>query len=123
MLSFVFKMYDSIYQETIEECQDKPRYKFWRPALTKWFLRMDPLHKEGQEVYLFCLTKLRIHRLKQELSEAYTHDQKRYGYFPSYPRKLLEAIEMNNFEYDFSEKISKWGNGASELSLFFDDHL
>ena len=30
---------------------------------------------------------------------------------------------MNNFQYDFSEKISKWGNGASELSLFFDDHL
>lgn len=29
---------------------------------------------------------------------------------------------MNNFEYEFSEKISKWGNGASELSSFFDEH-
>ena len=29
---------------------------------------------------------------------------------------------MNNFEYNFSEKISKWGNGASELAVFFDSH-
>jgi len=76
----VFRMYDNIYHETIEECHDKPKYKFWRPALTKWFLRMDPLHKEGQDVYMHCLTKLRLNKLKQELSEAYTQDQQKYGY-------------------------------------------
>ena len=58
-------MYENIYRETIGEDNTKPRYKFWRPALTKWFLRMNPLHKEGQEVYMHCLIKLRINKLKQ----------------------------------------------------------
>ena len=34
MLGFVFKMYENIYRETIEEDSTKPKYKFWRPALT-----------------------------------------------------------------------------------------
>lgn len=41
-------MYDNIYRETIEVTQTKPKYNFWRPALTKWFLRMDHLHTEAQ---------------------------------------------------------------------------
>ena len=31
-------------------------------------------------------------------------------------------IEFNSFEYDLSEQVSKLGNGASEVGLFFDGH-
>jgi hypothetical protein len=102
MLMFAFRMYENIYHETIEESHSKPQYKFWRPAMTKWFLRMDPLHQEGTEVYMHCLIKLRLHKLKDELSQLYNTDQLRYGYIHRDFRKLLEAVEMNNFEYKFS---------------------
>lgn len=70
MLPFVFTMYENIYHEAIET-HTKPKYRFWRAALTKWFLKMDPLHKEGQEVYMHCLIKLRVTKLKEELSNQY----------------------------------------------------
>jgi hypothetical protein len=64
-LSFVFKMYNNIYKETIEEGGvDKPNYRFWRAALSKWFLHMNELHKDSEEVYMFCLTKLRNNKIR-----------------------------------------------------------
>jgi hypothetical protein len=81
MMSFIFNMYDNIYRETIEESSSKPKYKFWRPAMTKWFLRMGPLHAQGQEVYMHCLTKLRSNKLKEVLSEQCGEDQLKFGYF------------------------------------------
>ena len=56
-------MYNSIYHDAIEEDPKKPKYKFWRPALTKWFLRMDCLREEAMGAYLSALTTLRSSHL------------------------------------------------------------
>lgn len=47
--------------------------------MTKWFLRMDHLHTEGQEVYMHCLTKLRNTKLKEALQQQCQVDQQKYG--------------------------------------------
>ena len=62
-LSFVFNMYGSIYHDAIEADPRKPKYKFWRPALTKWFLRMDSLREHAMAAYLSALSNLRTHHL------------------------------------------------------------
>jgi hypothetical protein len=74
-------MYENIYHEAIQDGDKKrPKYNFWRPALSKWYLQMDQLHKESEQVYMLCLTKLRNLRLKNEIKEHYNEDQHRYGY-------------------------------------------
>jgi hypothetical protein len=77
-------MYENIYHDSIEQDPKKPQYKFWRPALTKWFLRMNYLHTEGTEVYMHCLTKLRNKKICDNLSELCSVDQQRYGYLRPY---------------------------------------
>lgn len=45
-------MYENAYHDSIEQDPRKPQYRFWRPALTKWFLRMHYLHAQGTQVLL-----------------------------------------------------------------------
>lgn len=78
-LAFAFKLYENIYHDAIEQDPRKPQFRFWRPALTKWFLRMDYLHQQGTQVYFHCLTRLRNAHLTAALAELAEQDQQRYG--------------------------------------------
>ena len=60
-------MYENIYKETIDDGVSTPIYKCWRPALSKWYLQMNQLHKESEQVYMYCLTKLQNIKLKSEI--------------------------------------------------------
>jgi hypothetical protein len=62
-------MYENVYHDSIEQDPKKPQYRFWRPALTKWFLRMDYLHSQGMQVYFHCLTHLRKSHLCAALTD------------------------------------------------------
>lgn len=90
-LAFAFRTYENIYHDSIEQDPKKPQYKFWRPALTKWFLRMEHLHGEGTEVYLHCLTKLRDRRNCDNLRELCGQDQLKYGYCLPYAARSSTA--------------------------------
>lgn len=117
MLAFVFNIYDNIYRETIEESTSKPKYKFWRPAMTKWFLRMDSLHSEAQQVYMHCFTKLRNNKLKETLTELCLEDQLRYGYFFSYVVVYSNWLKEVGFNTSWGRRHRVRGGARCRLFL------
>ncbi len=58
-------MYGNIYADALGDDPKKPKFQFWRPAMTKWFLKMKHLQSQTTQTYLYCLTKLRNMNLDQ----------------------------------------------------------
>lgn len=41
-LGFIFEMYDTLYSDSIRDSvNNKPKFCFWRPAMSKWYQQMN----------------------------------------------------------------------------------
>lgn len=100
-VGFLFSHYNELYSEVY--IHNKPNYNFWRPALTKWLIKMEEMHEECNQVYHYSFTKLRMDNLLRGLSEL---EKEKPEIFMS----LRNKLELREYEIEINQHLKKHGS-------------